>query len=164
MSLSIRNVLTIVSMLGYYASDAKDCPDNWTVDGTSCYLFGHQKLSFFSAESYCNQHKGHLVHINGDQENTFIREHLRYMTGERWWIGLTDDDIENTWLWYGTNEKAEYTDWAPGQPDDNGRNEDCVEFNMAPGYGGHWNDGPCDFHTFPICERPFDDTDNVIVG
>jgi hypothetical protein len=31
------------------------------------------------------------------------------LTGLSWWIGLTDDDTENTWKLYGTNEIADFT-------------------------------------------------------
>lgn len=153
--------LFIFSLFGVFV-DAKDCPDYWTVYGNSCYMFGHQSLSFYSAEHFCRQHSGNLVHINDGGENTFIREHLRYMKGVQWWIGLTDDAVENTFVWYGTNEKAEYTDWTPGQPTNLGNNEDCVEFDMTAGYDGHWNDAPCDMHLLPICERPFADTDSIV--
>ncbi|XP_053383513.1 C-type lectin mannose-binding isoform-like [Mercenaria mercenaria] len=164
MSMYILNTLTILLVFGYNTSDAVECQDDWTTYGTSCYLFGHQSLSFYSAENYCRQHKGHLVHINGDAENTFIREHLRNMKGTGWWIGLTDDAVENTWIWYDTNEKTEYTDWAPNQPDNAGNNEDCVEFNMSSGYNGHWNDAPCHVNLLPICEQQFDNVDSGIVG
>ncbi|XP_060555140.1 C-type lectin domain family 10 member A-like [Ruditapes philippinarum] len=164
MTVIMKTHLLVYLVFGNYICFAKDCPDMWTVDGNSCYLFGHQKLSFFSAESYCNQHKAYLVHINDATEDSFIREHLRDMKGLSWWIGLTDDDIENTWKLYGTNEIADFTNWAPGQPNDYGSNEDCAVFEMTPGYGEKWNDAPCSTLLLPICERPFDVSGSSIIG
>ncbi|XP_053383514.1 C-type lectin domain family 10 member A-like [Mercenaria mercenaria] len=161
MLMNIETVVTLFLIFGFNATAGTDCLNNWTAHGNSCYLFGHQSLPFYTAEHYCRQHNGHLVHINGKEENVFIREHLRYMKGIRWWIGLTDDDVEGTWMWYDTNEEAMYTDWTPGQPTNSGNNEDCVEFDMTAGYDGHWNDAPCDMHLLPICERSSGNIDIV---
>ena len=35
--------------------------------------------------------------------------------------------------------------WLPGQPDDNGGDEDCAE--KKSGASQLWNDGPCDRET-----------------
>ena len=40
---------------------------------------------------------------------------LTYVTGERYWIGLADEEIEGIWKWVGTDELVSFTDWNPGK-------------------------------------------------
>ncbi|XP_045180165.2 C-type lectin domain family 10 member A-like [Mercenaria mercenaria] len=147
--------------------DCTDCPDTWVPFEGSCYLFGHQKLTFVEAEHYCNQHSAHLVHVEGQEENAFIKDYLRFEKGDMWWMGLTDDEVEGIWKWYGEVEKPEFTNWAPGQPDNGASHEDCAEFDLRTHYGwdGKWNDVYCHALLLPICERTglsFDN--NGIIG
>ena len=32
-------------------------------------------------QSFCHQHNSHLVHVNDEQENNFIKDRLRELTG-----------------------------------------------------------------------------------
>ena len=44
---------------------------------------------------------------------------------------------------------VEYTNWEPGEPNDYGDSEDCVESFMNPGRG--WNDQECSDARHWIC-------------
>ncbi|KAL4218164.1 hypothetical protein ACF0H5_022900 [Mactra antiquata] len=74
------------------------------------------------------------------------------MKAPKWWIGLADDDVEGTYVWYGTNDKPTFTDWSPGNPSDSGSNEDCGEFDKNGGNGLQWNDVNCHALRPVICE------------
>ncbi|XP_053378765.1 perlucin-like [Mercenaria mercenaria] len=95
----------------------------------------------------------HLIHVNTNQENIFIKDLLHKTTAGTSWLGLSDMDIEGLWKWYDSNELAGYTDWYPGQPD-KGDGEDCAAF--ADYHSDHaylWEDYPCDRLHHPVCER-----------
>ena len=72
-------------------------------------------------------------------------------TGPRFWIGLTDEMIETVWRWGSVGEKAVYTDWFPGQPDDSSGSEDCAVLEPADQF--HWNDISCVHKHRPLCEK-----------
>ena len=43
---------------------------------------------------------------------------MELLTAAHYWIGLTDEMIENEYVWIDTDVVAEYTDWDGGQPND----------------------------------------------
>lgn len=47
-------------------------------------------------------------------------------------------------------EKFAYTNWAPNQPDNESKNENCVEY-MNP--KKKWNDRDCNHHQWFVCEE-----------
>merc|ERR1712154_271566 len=68
------------------------------------------------------------------------------------WLGANDLDTEGKFVWNHTAtlvSDAEFTDWAPGQPDDL-KNEDCLEFHVT---FSHWNDHFCSTQKAFICQR-----------
>ncbi|KAL4218169.1 hypothetical protein ACF0H5_022905 [Mactra antiquata] len=138
------------------------CYDGWMAFGGSCYLFAHNPATFTEAEHYCRQHhNSHLVHVNTDLENRFIKDRLRDLKTKTWWMGLTDEDIEGVFKWFDTDTVANFTDWNPGQPDV--YEEDCVSF--WSGFDFSWGDIPCNNQYTPICEMEAVQTcDNEIIG
>ncbi|KAL4218171.1 hypothetical protein ACF0H5_022907 [Mactra antiquata] len=148
--MSMRSTNLVISLLGAeQLGPLNACYDGWMAFGGSCYLFAHNPATFTEAEHYCRQHhNSHLVHVNTDLENRFIRDRLRDLKSKDWWVGLTDEDIEGVWKWYGTDTTAKFTDWNPGQPDPS--EEDCATFHA--GFDFRWADLPCTNHYTPICE------------
>jgi hypothetical protein len=58
-------------------------------------------------------------------------------TAERYWIGFTDRYSEGTWEWeFGWD--TGYTNWAPGEPNNNWSGEDFAVMNWNS--QGQWND------------------------
>jgi hypothetical protein len=96
----------------------------------------------------------HLVTINDQAEQEWLIESF----GERelYWTGLNDELEEGTWAWT-SGETVDYTNWAPGEPNDKWEcGEDYVFFSWRS--PGQWNDmGPCspewDTVTRAIVER-----------
>ena len=60
-----------------------------------------------------------------------------------YWIGLSDFASEGTWVWQDSHKHAEYTNWAPGEPNNSGSNEHCALKTFQGQYPG-WTDYICD--------------------
>ncbi|KAL4218175.1 hypothetical protein ACF0H5_022911 [Mactra antiquata] len=130
-------------------ADISTCHNGWLAFEGSCYLFGETAAHFTEAEDFCRKHhNSHLVHIDSDLENKFIKDHLRDHQTHSWWMGLTDQDIEGVWKWFDTDTVAAFTDWDPSQPDPS--EEDCGVFWLA--FDFKWGDVPCTSSFPPICE------------
>ncbi|XP_052765598.1 C-type lectin-like [Mya arenaria] len=132
------------------------CLDGWLAFNGSCYLLAHGdvKLTFTGAEHFCRQHiNSHLVHVNDALENAFIKDHLRNLKPNNWWMGITDEDIEGVWKWFDTDKVASFTDWQPNDHTHN--NEDCAVFAVGDDF--KWVDTYCTHNSYlytPICETP----------
>ncbi|KAK3576608.1 hypothetical protein CHS0354_023125 [Potamilus streckersoni] len=72
------------------------------------------------------------------------------------WIDGSDILTENEWRWMGregVSKPIVYTNWYPGQPDNTGDTEHCLELmNAFSGNHGQYNDYPCDSRHGLICE------------
>ena len=71
-----------------------------------------------------------------------------------YWIGSDDVAVEGDWVWVSDGRKISdqnYTNWKLGQPDNHATNEDCMQLLNT----GAWNDAPCVYSTFFICEASF---------
>ncbi|KAL4218174.1 hypothetical protein ACF0H5_022910 [Mactra antiquata] len=114
------------------------------------------------ASEYCRgHHNSHLVHIDTDLENRFIKDRLRDFKIKSWYMGLTDEDIEGIWKWFDTDTIANFTDWAPSQPDFMA--EDCAIFEAAHDFS--WGDVKCTVGFIPICElKSAEDCEWSIIG
>lgn len=53
-------------------------------------------------------------------------------------------------MWESSKQLLNYTNWSPGQPDNAGNNEDCVEIRGLFNY--KWNDHVCSLKKYFICE------------
>lgn len=65
--------------------------------------------------------------------------------------GASDAVVEGVWTWYADHTDLTYTNWAPGQPDqDIRRNQDCLILTATDNYT--WHDVECSLKAHPICE------------
>jgi hypothetical protein len=66
------------------------------------------------------------------------------------WLGSTDADEEGTFFWVSSGKSLNFTNWREGEPNNNRRNEDCVEMAFDT---GRWNDVGCNWQIFStMCE------------
>ncbi|MDG2114974.1 MAG: C-type lectin domain-containing protein, partial [Actinomycetota bacterium] len=90
---------------------------------------------------------GHLVTINDQAEMDWL---LNNLTWDRPWIGGWQDPTDagysepnGGWVWV-TGEPMTFTNWIPGEPNDNPAGENSIEllFNLAGSatVNGGWND------------------------
>ncbi|CAG5896532.1 unnamed protein product [Menidia menidia] len=131
------------------------CPPDFRKFGNSCYYFssGTLRLNFKEANMFCANISSHMLIINDNEEQTFIRNAV---AGKGYfWLGLTDLEEENVWKWVDGSIPV-FTKWKPGQPDNwthgHEDGEDCAGLI----HNANWNDFYCTDRIGFICERSSD--------
>ncbi len=108
------------------------------------------------AQRTCVQNGGELAMIDTDAENTSLFKALgAKMPVTNLWIGLSDETTENQFRWI-SGEPLDFPIWRPGEPNNFGGAENCVEWVAED---GRWNDVPCSTPRASLCEKP-----PIIVG
>jgi hypothetical protein len=106
--------------------------------------------SWTAAEAEAVADGGHLASITSQAEENFIISafcNVPENTAVPLWIGATDGNQTHVYHWTDGSPFS-YTDYASGEPNDNGGNEDylTVNWEYARGDGnatlGLWNDTP----------------------
>ena len=89
--------------------------------------------------------QGHLVTITSEEENEFLRSNAAFPVLFHRWIGLFQPEgsaePDAGWRWV-TNERLNYTNWFPGEPnDDPGISLDHEDYGIIWESGElRWND------------------------
>ncbi|KAL3861561.1 hypothetical protein ACJMK2_007589 [Sinanodonta woodiana] len=123
------------------------CPAAWIQHGDSCYHFSHDKESWGEAFTFCKILGGYLVEIGTEGEAKYIENQVN-MFNDKYWVGASDVLVEGEYIWMTSMTNVSYANWGPGQPDNSGTNENCVEIWTSK----EWNDGPCSNTVRYICE------------
>jgi glucose/arabinose dehydrogenase len=92
-------------------------------------------LTWEQAQAEAQRLGGNLVTINNAAEETWLKQ--TFGGTESFWIGLNDRTTEGQFVW-ASGEAVSYTNWAPGEPNNSGGNEDVVGMNF--GGSRRWND------------------------
>jgi hypothetical protein len=105
----------------------------------SCFMYFTTPMTRDAARSVCSGFgpTAHLAIIKSASENALV---ARLIGMDHAFIGASDDVTEGTFLW-DDGTPFQLTNWNPGEPNDAGANEDCVEIVGAA--AGKWNDVPC---------------------
>ena len=117
-----------------------------------CYRFSLAQKDWDDAENDCIQEDGHLASVLSNDEMVFISCLQDPASIHKSWIGAKRNG--NTFLWTDGSEFS-FENWKPGQPNNQGGNEDCVEFDSDPGQSWHnqWNDSPCSNKRNYVCKK-----------
>ncbi|KAL4231020.1 mannose binding [Mactra antiquata] len=143
------------------------CKTGWLTNGNSCYFFSHDTENWIGALQLCRELGGKLVEIETEAENTFIKSQESQFVKDRFWIALSDVEIENTWIWMNSKvplSTTGFSDWFPGQPDNNKLDQNCASFHLNKTSGNtvwHWDDVPCMGRNHYICEA-LDSPGNIV--
>ncbi|KAG7487555.1 hypothetical protein MATL_G00024750 [Megalops atlanticus] len=104
-----------------------------------------------SARRYCQEHYTDMVAIQNQREiahlNEILPKNKRY-----YWIGIRK--TKGVWTWVGTKKALakEAENWAEGEPNNQGRNEDCVEIYIGRAVDtAKWNDQRCSSEKGTLC-------------
>lgn len=122
------------------------------------YLGIFFKANWYKAEQYCRFHGMHLASVNTAPEQKDLEEHIQSygMGHEHFWTSGTDQAEEGKFFWMSTGKPVTYENWNAGEPNnfqyENGEQEHCLELWNRDGKGMRWNDTPCSFETFFVCE------------
>lgn len=108
------------------------------------YKYYDDQLSWNEAQEKCEDLGGYLVCISDQNENEFIRT---LCNGKEGWIGGNDLVEKGRWEWV-SGEEFVYSNWLPGEPNNNGGMEDFILIK----YDGRWNDGYLNTGFGFICE------------
>ncbi|BFZ21758.1 hypothetical protein BsWGS_24796 [Bradybaena similaris] len=133
------------------------CRVNWVRLDGSCYKFGREMMTWQDAASMCRLSGGYLAEINTAEENTLIVNQIRTIHTSFYdhvgshWIGSTDMFREGSWNWFSNDGWiGPFRNWAPGQPDNAGGIEHCLE--IRPAFDYKWNDYMCRIKNLFVCE------------
>ncbi|TMS18027.1 Galactose-specific lectin nattectin [Larimichthys crocea] len=94
-------VATVIA-LGVTYGRYLNCEEGWERNGTQCYYFSTNNLTWSESKAECRQRGGDLVKIDSVEEQSFLQQKLKEKMSDdedKHWIGLTDSKTEGTWLW-----------------------------------------------------------------
>merc|ERR1712219_4534 len=117
------------------------CPEGWTLIGDECYRISQDNMNWFQAQEYCWGNNGFLAEIKTEKQQSSLGDIL-FHTIPYYWIGLSDNANEGTFVWAESHESLDYNNWAPGEPNNDKGGEDCVHMDSAEQL--QWNDISCD--------------------
>lgn len=106
----------------------------------SLYFINPQFMSGPQAQAYAQTFGANLISVQSAAENADLLQALSNQgySSNVVWIGFSDAISEGSFIWYD-GAPITYTNWAVGEPNDAGGNEDCTQIYPD----GTWNDLPC---------------------
>ncbi|XP_034501395.1 C-type lectin domain family 4 member E isoform X4 [Ailuropoda melanoleuca] len=129
------------------------CPTDWVHFQSSCYFFSTNTMSWTSSLKNCSDMGAHLVVINTQEEQEFL--FFAKPKRREFYIGLTDQVTEGQWQWVdGTPFSESLSFWDVGEPNNIVTVEDCATIRDSSNPRKNWNDVPCFFNMFRVCEMP----------
>ncbi|NXK13612.1 LYAM2 protein, partial [Herpetotheres cachinnans] len=115
------------------------------------YHYSDTNMTYREAELWCKKRYTNMVAIQNKEEISYLNNFLPFNPGY-YWIGIRK--INDVWTWIGTNKELteEAKNWASGEPNGKGNNEDCVEIYIKRGKDdGKWNDEQCEKKKVALC-------------
>uniref|UniRef100_A0A8C7PZ62 Selectin E n=1 Tax=Oncorhynchus mykiss TaxID=8022 RepID=A0A8C7PZ62_ONCMY len=112
------------------------------VEGWS-YHHSNKTMNWDTARKWCTEHYTDMVAIQNRGEISHLNSILPRQANY-YWIGIRK--VDDVWTWVGTNKilTKEAENWADGEPNNGGNNEDCVEMYIKREKDtGKWNDESC---------------------
>jgi len=99
------------------------------------YYLSTVSVNWTTAKTNCESIAAHLVTIESAAENDSVN---LWISSDSW-IGATDQASEGTWLMVNGQPQS-YTNWAAGEPNNGGGNENYAMMYKAGGNAKKWND------------------------
>merc|ERR1712200_173862 len=144
-------IRTLISFLIFMILRVKgeQCNGGFKLMGNLCYSYIGMSSSWMVAQATCRALGGYLAEPKTDAENTDVKGLALTNNANSVWIGGEDLSQEGAWYWAHSGDKiGPFTDWLPGEPNDNHGSEDCLDL-----YRGQWNDEVCSKALPFICEK-----------
>ena len=112
------------------------------------YTLMNEALSWSDASAACLEAGLQLASVRSAAENALL---VTAAAGNKVWIGGTDAASDGTWVWSPSDSPLSYTNWHPGEPN-NEYNQDCLLFNFDA--FGKWDDNYCTLKFKYVCQVP----------
>jgi len=159
---------------GFAATDVSHdedspCPSGWILapQGMGCVLLQTEALTWVDASESCwKNHQAHLAEIKSEEQKDFLRTLVSEFPDDTvygWWIGATDLNREGSWYWTHSLEPMDFSDWYPGEPNNQHGAENCAMIygKAVASWMYFWNDYHCTKSTdagegwsvFSICQK-----------
>ncbi|NXP44533.1 CL17A protein, partial [Heliornis fulica] len=122
------------------------CPAGWQQFFRTCYFFSTTTKSWFAAKEDCGDFNAHLVVVDSEQENEFLRNNINRTS--TYWLGVTDQLEEGTWVWMN-GEGTSISYWNTWKENKDKDQKDCGSI----GPDGIWNADRCSHTYYWICEK-----------
>ncbi|XP_078330831.1 low affinity immunoglobulin epsilon Fc receptor-like [Crassostrea virginica] len=146
------------------------CETGWFEFKGHCYYKGQIKVTWSDAKKECGKMCSYLIEIENKEEAdwisaTFLESGKLYLFNVELssrhlfdctaWTALNDLDIEGTYVWDHSNAPLTFSNWHYHEPSLLSKSEaltkDCIDILR----GGIWNDRPCSYLNWVICEKSF---------
>lgn len=101
-------------------------------------------------QAYMETTGGYLACITSAEENQWIYNFAAQNGITNAWFGYSDAEEEGNWKWV-SSETSNYTNWAPGEPNNEGGREHYAGYYFGD---GTWNDGTYPSNCYYLCEWP----------
>lgn len=129
--------VALVMGTAYSSAQVVAGPITNSANGHHYYLLSGTNWN--AAEALAASLGGHLATIRSEDENAWVYSTFQpYFGTEDFFIGLTDRGHEGSFTWV-SGETNRYRNWAAGEPNNAGGNEDRVAMRAE---NGRWNDVP----------------------
>ncbi|XP_056151561.1 CD209 antigen-like [Lampris incognitus] len=140
------------------------CLPKWVFLNSTCYFFSdpdlNDKRTWLESRADCINHGADLLVIDNWEEQKLVSDNVpsRGTDGVWWsngfWIGLTDIEVEGTWVWVNNVTQQETFYWIEGEPNNHGQQgENCAALYSRGDPRHTWYDGKCNHHRYNwICE------------
>ncbi|XP_019620737.1 PREDICTED: CD209 antigen-like [Branchiostoma belcheri] len=129
------------------------CPEGYTIWRGIGYKAFNTRKTFREAAAACRQDGGTLAMPRDADTNAFLIFLKNSVTDYKdFWIGLHDQREEGKFEWVDGSALGSYSSWGRGEPNDEWHDddEDCV--NYSAGKKDKWNDAPCHFQLYFMCQ------------
>ena len=107
-------------------------------------------MGMSQGQEECQQFGANLPVIKSPTENQFL---LSFVEGEPW-LGMEASNGDNDFKWVdGTSVWETFSEWAFGEPNYPGVDENCAYMYVSGGKEGQWNNNPCDQLHHVVCQK-----------
>lgn len=136
-----------------FTDDGQHCPEcrEAQMPGGPMFLLCHRLERMGIARQSCERFGGKLASIHSQAENDFVTRAAFARRQTRWYLGALDWPDEGEFYWVDETP-FDYSNWADGEPNDNGGAEDCILFGQRD--SPQWNDVYCGVYTSFVCRMP----------
>ncbi|XP_076269559.1 salivary C-type lectin 2-like [Rhynchophorus ferrugineus] len=121
------------------------------------YVVSNQRVTFYEAHSRCRQYGLDPAEILSENDEKEIEQALLPIKDlgifDGFWIFASNLADKKNYYWLNSNLPLFYSAFYPGQPDNTGDKEHCLELYQSTTGVFAWNDLSCDTKKRFICQR-----------